>query len=453
MVYYLKYRPQTLSEIDNSQVAEKISRYLAKDELPHAFLFTGNKGTGKTSTARIIAKSLNCKSPKSKNTACGKCSICLDIAQGNNLDILEIDAASNRGIDEIRDLREKIKLAPTNLTFKVYIIDEVHMLTTEAFNALLKTLEEPPRHAVFILATTEMHKIPDTILSRCIKIDFGRATNEDIIHSLSRIVKGEKLEVDQQTLAEIAKIADGSFRDAAKILEEAALTGKSVSLEKIKQITGQSEAALETEFIEMLRQKQAKRLLELIFKIQNQGQNVRQFFFTVLQRLQKLLVSEYLDGSKTQWKKNDLLLAIRLLSQAFGELKNAVIATLPFELAMVEFCENQDLPKNLEPNMPPKIDKTSPKSAPVAADDTVAPIITKWDELLQVLKPLNHSLVGVLRSCRPLKYQDQQLTIEAAYKFHADRLNDAKTREILANAIKNMVGWEGIKLNIIIKQR
>src|SRR3989344_2477493 len=151
MVYYLKYRPKTLNELDNQVVAGLLKKYLGRPTIPHAFLFTGSRGTGKTSTARIIAKSINCKNKSPDAGGCGACDICVSIANGSNLDVLEIDAASNRGIEEIRELRDKIKLAPLALAYKVYIIDEVHMLTNEAFNALLKTLEEPPLHAIFIL--------------------------------------------------------------------------------------------------------------------------------------------------------------------------------------------------------------------------------------------------------------------------------------------------------------
>jgi DNA polymerase III, subunit gamma and tau len=195
MVFYRKYRPQKIDDLDSKEVRETLTSVLSQESPHHAFLFTGPKGLGKTSSARIVAKVINCTTPaiKRKNgfEPCDQCESCVSIANGTNMDILEIDAASNRGIDEIRDLKEKIRLAPASSKMKVYIIDEVHMLTTEAFNALLKTLEEPPMHAMFILCTTEAQKVPATIISRCFHIAFKKATEDELVRSFQRIAKGE----------------------------------------------------------------------------------------------------------------------------------------------------------------------------------------------------------------------------------------------------------------------
>lgn len=210
MVFYRKYRPQTIAQLDSEAVREKLLSVLSSKSIPHAFLFTGPKGLGKTSTARIVAKALNCeKKAAGAVEPCNKCDQCVSITNGTNFDVLEIDGASNRGIDEIRDLREKVKLAPISSAKKVYIIDEVHMLTNEAFNALLKTIEEPPEHVVFMFCTTEPHKVPETILSRCFHIAFKKATIPELVHSFERIAKGEKLTVDSDVFGEIAKLSDG----------------------------------------------------------------------------------------------------------------------------------------------------------------------------------------------------------------------------------------------------
>ena len=217
MVYYRKYRPQTLDEIIGQEhIKNALKKAHESNRLSHAYLFAGPKGSGKTSTARILAKMINCE----VGGPCNKCSTCLSITDGSNLDLIEIDAASNRGIDDIRELREKIKLAPTSSKKKVYIIDEVHMLTTEAFNALLKTLEEPPSHVLFILATTDPHKIPQTILSRVQRFDFQAAKEEEIIEYLKNVIKIEKLKISDEALNLIAKKSEGSFRDGLKILDQ-----------------------------------------------------------------------------------------------------------------------------------------------------------------------------------------------------------------------------------------
>ena len=226
MVFYRKYRPQKIDDLDSESVRQTLTAVLQKDT-PHAFLFTGPKGLGKTSTARIVAKVVNCeKRKKGSAEPCNECDQCTSITNGTNVDVLEIDAASNRGIDEIRELKEKIRLAPVAAKRKVYIIDEVHMLTTEAFNALLKTLEEPPEHAMFILCTTEAHKVPETIVSRCFQIMFRPATEEELVRSFKRIVAGEKIKIDDEALKYIAQLADRGFRDGVKVLEEVTLLAK-----------------------------------------------------------------------------------------------------------------------------------------------------------------------------------------------------------------------------------
>src|SRR3972149_11779200 len=242
MVFYRKYRPQKIEELDSKEVREKLYNVLESSSVPHAFLFTGSKGLGKTSTARIVAKVLNCEKKTKGIEPCNKCEQCVSITNGTNMDILEIDGASNRGIDEIRDLREKVKLSPMSARIKVYIIDEVHMLTQEAFNALLKTLEEPPLHALFILCTTEPEKPPATVSSRCTRITFPKASVSEVVTSLTKGVRSEGLSVAPEVLQALAKNVDGSFRDGMKYLEQLSLraTGrrKRISLEDVQRVVG-----------------------------------------------------------------------------------------------------------------------------------------------------------------------------------------------------------------------
>lgn len=450
MVFYRKYRPLTVSELDNQQVSETIAKFLSRDHIPHAFLFTGSKGTGKTSTARIIAKSINCLKPKS-GQACGKCDNCVSIGNGTNMDVLEIDAASNRGIDEIRDLREKIKLAPSQLTYKVYIIDEVHMLTNEAFNALLKTLEEPPVHAVFILATTEAHKVPDTIGSRCIRVHFHKATHEEIKHSLHRIIKGENLEIEEGALALIAAASDGSFRDGAKYLEEAALLDKKITADAVQTLLGMSDSLVRDEFLKAVQEKDAAKMLKIVISLKQEGRSIGQFFTTILTLLEKILVDSY--SKSSDWKNEELMLAIKKFSTAFSEMKTAVIPALPFEMAIAEYCA---IPKIAAANSavptPQSVSVSTPIETEVSDLGNVELVIQKWPQILESLKEHNHSIVGVLRSCRPFSFIDDVLTIEANYKFHAERLLDSKVRDVIAKVVGDVLGLQ-VKIMTVLKKR
>lgn len=352
MVLYRKYRPQSLAELDLAIIRDRLIKTLTSSYVPHALLFAGPRGTGKTSAARIVAKILNCE--KNDRTAknhqgqkyepCNKCEICKSITRGNHMDILEIDAASNRGIEEIRDLREKIKLAPISANYKIYIIDEVHMLTNEAFNALLKTLEEPPPHAVFILATTEPDRLPDTIRSRCMRFSFNKATGEELIHSLNRVVRGEKLKVDAKVLTAISQHADGSFRDATKILEQA-YNENALTFDAISKLLGRDAIALENFFL-LLAQAKTKDALLAVEKMVQGGADFRFFVSSILYTLHDLLLElhgieqkDLPSRLKSLLDKQQVKQMITLFSRVYIELKSASRAELPLEVAIVEWCE------------------------------------------------------------------------------------------------------------------
>src|SRR3989344_4518100 len=343
MVFYRKYRPQKIEELDSKEVREKLYNVLESSSVPHAFLFTGSKGLGKTSTARIVAKVLNCEKKTKGIEPCNKCEQCVSITNGTNMDILEIDGASNRGIDEIRDLREKVKLSPMSATRKVYIIDEVHMLTTEAFNALLKTLEEPPSHVVFILCTTEPHKVPQTIASRCFQISFKKATADELIRSFLRIAKREKISIDKEALFKISEFSDGSFRDGVKILEEIAQEAgnKKITKDMVERVYKVTNIDNQIDkMIEFLCGKNAKEAISLVGKLTEGGTDIKYFMERLVLKLHELLlikVGVSKEKSDIDLNIEDIKTLMDLLTKAHGRLKYSVLSQLPLEIAIIEW--------------------------------------------------------------------------------------------------------------------
>jgi len=462
--FYLKYRPQNFQELDSADVREELEKIFKSDKFPHAFLFSGPRGIGKTSSARIVAKAVNCLNRKGFEP-CNQCESCLSITQGTSMDVYEIDAASNRGIDDIKELREKIKLAPTSSKYKVYIIDEVHMLTTEAFNALLKTLEEPPKHAIFILCTTDPEKLPKTIISRCTRINFKRASNREIVERLKRICQEEKLDYEEEALKEIARMADGGFRDAVKNLEQVSLGGK-VSLAEVQKVAGLSRNFAVDDFLGLLKEKKTKEALNWINEAADQGINLRTLVEEILEKLRVIMLENF--GLKAEEKEGtisfnaqELKILIELFSRAFFELRSAVIPQLPLEIAIIEWCENQFNIQNSKlkieeeeekekgsgekngASTPPVKGNAGEKDSPVSAAPTLFTIeyvLAKWPEILERVKPMNHSVQAFLKASRPLACEGDRLILEVFYKFHKDQLESEKCRRIFEKAASEVLG-------------
>jgi len=500
MVFYRKYRPQTIQELDNEEIRKKLYSVLSGSSVPHAFLFTGPKGLGKTSTARIVAKCLNCTGRKTENKnqkseirkiePCNKCDQCTSITNGTNLDILEIDGASNRGIDEIRDLREKIKLSPVGAHKKVYIIDEVHMLTTEAFNALLKTLEEPPEHVVFVLCTTEPHKVPATILSRCLHMQFKKATGGELIRSFERIIKKESLEAEKEALRVIADFSDGSFRDGVKILEEMALLAKNKKITKELVERNYSVASTQYQIAQMIRfleDRDVKGALGAIAKLENEGIEMEYFMQGLIEALHNSLLLKIgventsgsgltLDNLKLEIPEIKKL--INLLSEARSELKYAALPQLPLELVIIEWGikpiseRDESAPSFRGPaaNFPPAAPLTSSIRAVGSPSSGVTPLAKKevvnvsqqdmakydkndafWMAFLDGVKAYNYSIAGVLRGCSIKSYDNKVLLLEAKYKFHKDKLNEPKAKELLNKACRR-VAKKDVKIEIVLRK-
>ena len=342
-MFYLKYRPRTISTLDNSTAREAITNILNHQKnLPHAYLFVGQKGTGKTSTARIFAKAINCSNNKFANKSdsiepCNTCENCKRIDTSTSADVTELDAASNRGIEEIKNIIRESSFAPMSGKFRVFIIDEAHMITTEAFNALLKTLEEPPPSVMFILATTNEEKVPKTIQSRCFKVVFGKARKADVIQQLHRIVKEEKIKVDEKVLDLIATHSDNSFRDAAKILEELVIQNR-LQFDEAQQYLGvRSKQSL----LYILQDKELKDALKWIDDFSATGGSYKNLIEELLEELRVTLLIKngVLSEEKNMYNLGikDISLLMKLMNEAYGLIKSSPIESLPLELAVLDF--------------------------------------------------------------------------------------------------------------------
>lgn len=321
MTYYLKYRPSTIEDLDITSVRETLKSIIKSGEIPHSLLFNGPKGTGKTSAARIIAKVLNCEKLDG-DEPCDNCETCQSITNGSNLDVIELDAASNRGIDDVRNLKESLITAPISSKVKVYIIDEAHMLTNDASNALLKTLEEPPKHVYFILATTNPEKLIETIKSRTVIVNFTKATLEESKRSLKKIITAEKLKVSDDELNTIIKLSNGSFRDATKLLEQFSVDNK-----LFKNINAFNPDG----FVNFLIDKDEKKCMEIIKKYIELGLDINFLLEEVITNLQTKMLE----------KGNKKILDLVEIILHYQEYKKvSPIEELPLQLAVVKWCNS-----------------------------------------------------------------------------------------------------------------
>jgi len=381
-VFYRKWRPQILAEVvGQEQVTRTLLNALSSGRVSHAYLFCGPRGTGKTSTGRILAKALNCLTNQGKGEPCNTCSMCQAITAGSALDVIEVDAASNRGIDEIRDLRGKVTYAPNEARYKVYIIDEVHMLTKEASNALLKTLEEPPPHAIFVLATTETHKIIPTILSRCQRFDFRRISQADVVSKLTRICNTEDIQIETEALRLIAKATTGSLRDAENLLQQLTTHyGAEVGLQQVQNLLGITGDWRAKELLKHIINNDISAGVTTINSANGDGLDLRQFNRELVEYLRALLLikteaSESIDFPAediTELKDlaakaslHQILKAVKLFGQLELGLDN--YSTLPLELALVDSAlpsvEETAPTRQVEPQQPVKKTTVSPRPA------------------------------------------------------------------------------------------
>lgn len=461
MTFYLKYRPQKIEDIDSDNVRETLKKIVSLREIPRAFLFSGPKGIGKTSVARILAKVVNCESTSAKLRGpgkfepCNQCKQCISISRGENLDVIELDAASHRGIDDIRQIRESVKLSPAKANKKVYIIDEAHMLTLEASNALLKTLEEPPPHVIFILATTNPEKLIETIRSRTTNIVFKKASSGEIIRALKRIAKAEDLKIQDDALELFAKASDGSFRDAVKTLEQIVSTGGGFSKDEVESFLFDLKLFDVNEFLRNLANRQTQEALELLEAAIQKAASVKNIATSIIERLRlSLLAKVGLEGEDLEFfEKRDLVYLIKLFSEAAGKIPTSVIEQIPLELAIIEWGDEKALSSKLKAqNDGDQVEEKRTETEEVGskrttegkkasgASSTNGLTEEIWTQVLTMIRPKNTSTEALLRAARPLAFDGDNLTLGVYYKFHKERLEASPHRDILEETITNLLG-------------
>ncbi len=478
---YRKWRPQSFSDLKGQDVIrDTLSYALTHDQMSQAYLFCGPRGTGKTTTARLIAKLLNCES-QTATKPCNDCLSCLTITDGANLDVIELDAASNRGIDEIRQLRESVRFAPTQAKYKVFIIDEVHMLTREAFNALLKTLEEPPTHTVFILATTEAHKIPATIISRCQRYDFRLAQPDTLADHLLAVAQAEAIPLVPDGARFLARQADGSFRDALSLLDQVRTSQEPEYTQGVlEKLFGYVPEELATECLGAILDGRLSDAHQSVDTALNGGADLRAFGDQLIHLSQRCLEGSLLNtwedvppplvavcqargaGHLVRW--------IELLLQALHQIKQSPIPRLPLDIAITKFSAptasvvaapappvvvpSVSVPKPVTiaagvPIVALPVQSADKPAEEVAVHETVAvPVAVTlpdaitpedWRTILNSLKEDAPSLVTSLSHVRVMGIEANLVQIGARYKMHADKINQTKNREKIEQVLSQVL--------------
>jgi len=378
---YRKWRSRTFDEVVGQEhVTQTLRNALRDNRVAHAYLFSGPRGTGKTSTARILAKALNCTGPE-ENRPCDVCPTCVAISEGRMLDLIEIDAASNNGVDDIRELRDKVGFRPSEGSYKIYIIDEVHMLSTNAFNALLKTLEEPPPHARFILATTEPHKIPATVHSRCQRFDFRRIPVVEIAAHLRHIATEENIQAEDAALTVIARSAQGCMRDAISLLDQMTSYGaEAISVAQVNQVLGSVASESVSGFVDALAEQNVTAGLQLIHDLLLAGASLQEFTTQVVEHMRGVMLLQMtgdsgllddrspetvkrMEAQAKQLTQPQTLYAVKRFGEAIGELKGGHQPQLPLELALIEIVRG---PAALVVQAAPQPVQSIPAAQPVA---------------------------------------------------------------------------------------
>jgi len=485
---YRKYRPQTFAEIAGQEhIKLTLSYEIKAGQVPHAYLFCGPRAIGKTTIARLMAKAMNCSNRKADVAdPCNKCQSCLEITDSRSMDVAEIDAASNTSVDNVREaIIASSRLAPSAGRYKVFIIDEAHMLSTSAWNALLKTMEEPPAHVIFILCTTEAHKVPATIISRCQRFDFKKISVAEIIAKLSRIVREEKIKVGAGVLESIARHANGHMRDAESLLgqvislgaKDSSFKGQEITLDEAELIIPRSYVTEAIEMLEYLANKETGQAVSYINRLADNGADLKVFSSELVNLLRRLLIAKVspelgatlgqelgeaiqvrIEPVLSKLEADFLAAAIERFINAGREIKDAPFPQLPIELAIVDLCYGKLLtadsvlaPLSSRQNAVPaplrrpmaNVAAVSPKTKEtpaVASKIGLEGVKSAWEELLIRVKQHNHSLSFVLKSCQFMGLEDSIMKLVFKHKFHHDRINEPAIRQLVESLLGDIMG-------------